>query len=166
MPHELLIKVMVPWVLAYIPFFVSEYMLQKKHRASVTCQGFTPRCLVPEPKIPVSNPGDLRCLTEMLDKGIYTITVYPKGGRGFRVWGYEQTFKEAERKVLANHSDLFEYYYRYAVIEQVMPGVPAWDHPKGRTAWYSADYDETGALTVTPCECPEGYQEHRCFSMG
>lgn len=101
---------------------------------------------------------------------IFTLTVYcsKKDGEPTppkRVWGYETDLEVARRKVLANYTDLFEYYYRYAVIETVPVGVPAWGDGALETEWYRAEYVD-GKCVVTACPCPEEFEGFINFSMG
>lgn len=102
---------------------------------------------------------------------IFTVTVLKvHQPRASRVWGYETSFEEAERKVLENYSDLFEFYFEYAVIERVEVGIPAWGDEETRIqGWYKAEYPGDGAekkTLVQRCKCPEGYENSEGFSMG
>ena len=63
-----------------------------------------------------------------------------------RLWGFFANFKDAEESVLKNHSDIFEYYYNVALIEEhyvydstEKSETPiAWDVPT--QWWYEATY--------------------------
>lgn len=104
---------------------------------------------------------------------IYTVTVLreadPENPRAFpkcrRVWGFETTLAEAEKVVSGNLSDLFEFYYQYAVIEEVPAGVPAWGYGPLKTWWYKGVYRD-GRCYPEKCECPEVYVGVMNFSMG
>lgn len=115
-----------------------------------------------EAEAPVSSPTRIFTLTVMREADPKEPHLFPKC---HRVWGYETSIEEARRKVLANHTDLFEYYYRYAVIETVPVGVPAWGEGALETEWYRAGYVD-GKCVVTACPCPEEFEGAINFSMG
>lgn len=56
--------------------------------------------------------------------------------RGQRCFGYFQTFKEAEKAILNNSCDIFEYIHEYAVIEKVQDGIHQLDF---NPHWYKWD---------------------------
>lgn len=115
-----------------------------------------------EAEAPVATPSRIYTLTVMREADPKDPHLFPKTSR---VWGYETDIEVARHKVLGNHSDLFEYYYQYAVIEAVPVGVPAWGDGAFETEWYQARYVD-GKCVVTACPCPEVYDGVMNFSMG
>ncbi len=96
---------------------------------------------------------------------IYTVSVL-KFPATLRLWGYELTFEEAEKKVLENFSDLFECYYTHAVIEQVSPGVPACpDDGDPPPVWYRVE-NYSPEVVVKRCDPPLGHELGRNYGMG
>lgn len=87
---------------------------------------------------------------------------------GDRVWGWCKTFQEAEDIVINNLTDIFEYMYNFACIEEVPEGVL----PRAVVKqWYKAKFDvskiETGPYPeVTKCDTPEIFKHGINFSMG
>ena len=111
---------------------------------------------------PGSEPPVIYTVTVMREADIKDPRSFPKTSR---VWGFEMSLEEADRVVLSNQSDLFEFYYQYAVIEEVPAGVPAWGDGPLRTWWYKGTYRD-GRCYPEKCECPEVYQGQMNFSMG
>lgn len=65
--------------------------------------------------------------------------------------GYVDTFEEAEKIVLNNQYDIFEYCYNYAVIEAIPTGLYQYDHePK----WYKIVPQEENSY-YEPIEKPD-----------
>lgn len=98
---------------------------------------------------------------------IFFVAVYeserPYRAGGNRTWGWYETFEEAERAVLENHTDIFECTYDYAVIEEVGPGVMALGEVR---QWYRADFKNRNppgghSPTVTRCD-PPAFAEGTC----
>lgn len=83
-----------------------------------------------------------------------------------RTWGWLPTAEEAAEAVLTNLSDMFEQgWYRYAVVEEVPPGLC----PLNRVvSWYEATYvPGSNTPTVTRLEAaPEGLADICAFSVG
>ena len=50
---------------------------------------------------------------------------WPKHPEHERCWGYYKDLDYAKRAVLYNRTDMWEYLYNYAVIEEIREGVPA-----------------------------------------
>lgn len=102
---------------------------------------------------------------------VYAVTVIAdpdgatKGSR--RCWGFELSFDEAERKVLGNVSDLFEFYYNWAVIERMPVGVPTWGSEGYKImGWYEADYTTRGMPVIRKCEVPDHLKGMTNFAFG
>lgn len=81
-----------------------------------------------------------------------------------RTWGWYSTFDAAHEAVMSNHTDMFEYLYRYAVIEAAPQGIV----PIMRGEWwYRADYPtEGGPPTVHETTKPEPLANTVNFGMG
>lgn len=97
---------------------------------------------------------------------IFTITVMTDDLKGIRTWGWFRTREEAHKLVLNNVTDLFELYYRYAVVCEVEPGI------LGNTVsetWFHADYKNRRGPndpTVSECEKPEKWAGIVGFGLG
>lgn len=78
-----------------------------------------------------------------------------------RCWGWYNTFESAERAVLENHTDIYEYFYDHAVIEEVPEGVcPV--HTK-EAAWYRWS---NRAAAYERCDKPEFSEGIVCWGIG
>jgi hypothetical protein len=54
---------------------------------------------------------------------IFTITTINSNGGDTRCVGFFTTFSQAEKCVIENWGDIFEYYYDFAVVEEVTEGL-------------------------------------------
>lgn len=86
-----------------------------------------------------------------------------------RLWYVVSSFEEAERIVLQNEGDIFEYYYNHAIIEEifVVGSIPnkydAWSIPK--QWWYKASYSNNEDVAPNPVVTridPPDWAEHIC----
>lgn len=82
-----------------------------------------------------------------------------------RTWGWFNSFKKAEDIVLKNQTDIFEYYYNYAVIEKVPEGVLQTNE---QIQWYAVAYNKNYAneVIVTKIDCPDMFKNIFNFSIG
>jgi hypothetical protein len=110
------------------------------------------------------------CLNEAGDDWSYSLST--NGTRyktlGDRVWGWQEKFEDAEEVILNNITDIFEYTYNYACIEEVEQGPIASCVVK---QWYKAIFDvtkmETGPYPeVIKCDPPIWAKNQCNFSMG
>ena len=76
-----------------------------------------------------------------------------------RTVGCAETLEEAQRWVENNVCDIFEYYYRYAVIEDVGPGIYA--ATEATSIWY-----EWIDGKYTQIEKPKELEHVICFTIG
>ena len=92
---------------------------------------------------------------------IYLVTVMNE--KSNRCWGWFPTFEDAEEVILNNITDIFEYYYHYAVIEEMPPG-PC--RTGKQMAWYEADYNvtEKPRPRIAKIETPKEFE--RVFNFG
>jgi len=85
-----------------------------------------------------------------------------------RTWGWFSKFEDAEDVVLNNITDIFEYSYNYACIEEVVEGMGLENIVK---QWYHAIYDvdkinEGPYPEVVKCDPPKWADGIVNFSMG
>lgn len=71
-----------------------------------------------------------------------------------RTWGWYSNFEDAEKAVLENHTDIFEYSYEYAVIEKMPEGVCAVAEDSW---WYKASY-ENDEIQIYKVQPPDGFE--------
>lgn len=93
-----------------------------------------------------------------------------------RLWYLYSKFEDAEKCVLENHSDIFEYYYNYAVIEETYvhdytnppEAVDTYYLPKQH--WYFADFSSEGNRSpyplITKVETPKCMENICCIWVG
>lgn len=81
---------------------------------------------------------------------------------GDRVWGWLDKFEDAEKIVLNNLTDIFEYYYNYACIEEVSKGVIAMTEV---IQWYKASFDKD-TVSVEKVDPPPFAKNIVNFTMG
>lgn len=74
--------------------------------------------------------------------------------RGTRCFGYFPTFNEAEKAVLNNYCDIFEYIHEYAVIEKVEDGIHQIDLSP---TWYKWDSEKECYEKVDRPDFAQGY---------
>jgi hypothetical protein len=92
-----------------------------------------------------------------------------------RLWHLFANLEEAQEAVLKNRGDLFEYYYNYALIEEVYV-IDKNDQPKAgefagfpREWWYFADFsqmDEDKNPKITEVSKPECFAQVVYFWVG
>lgn len=88
-----------------------------------------------------------------------------------RLWYFFQSFQDAEKCVLENHSDIFEYYYNIALIEEhtlISPGDPEAIVETYAQWWYQATYydHESGDLRIEQIEAPVAFSQICCVWAG
>lgn len=97
-----------------------------------------------------------------------------------RLWTLYHDFDEAEKVVLENHGDIFEYYYNAALIEEIGvidkndPPQPGQEHLWGppRQWWYHAEYiigidgGQSRDPVITRMEIPENLKNVCYFWVG
>jgi hypothetical protein len=97
-----------------------------------------------------------------------------------RLWTLYQDFDEAEKVVLENAGDIFEYYYNVALIEEIGiidkndPPQPGQEHLWGppRQWWYRAEYttsadgEQSRNPVITKMEVPENFKNVCYFWVG
>lgn len=76
------------------------------------------------------------------------------------VWGYKNSYEEAEYIVLNNITDIHENCYDYTIIEEVYPGVA----PDGCIEWFFK-WDKKSQCYQPAGKTPEEYEHHTCFFM-
>ena len=77
-----------------------------------------------------------------------------------RCWGYYDNSKDCVWDLHCNHTDMAEYYYNYAVIEKINPGIA--QYPTQRQ-FFKYDKERDGFFEI---EEPE-WASHLCnFSLG
>lgn len=70
-------------------------------------------------------------------------------------------FENAEKSIMKNEGDLFEYYYDYAIIEESFicdEGEDSYNTPN--TWWYKMDYKNN---IVSSCDKPSKFENIVCF---
>ena len=83
---------------------------------------------------------------------------------GDRVWGWFDDFEKSEKVVLNNVTDIFEYYYNYACVEEVPQGVIAIAKV---IQWYKASFDsDRGVVSVVKVDPPPFAKNTVNFTMG
>lgn len=91
-----------------------------------------------------------------------------------RLWFLFAKFEEAEKCILENHSDIFEYSYNYALIEEILVIDDSIPYVEGESAefpprewWYHADFsvitEEVLNPLVTKVEKPKCLDRTCCF---
>jgi len=95
-----------------------------------------------------------------------------------RLWFFYTRFEDAEKCVLENQTDIFEYYYNIALIEEhyvrdpADPPLPGTDILCAKQWWYLATYKEDDELdsgpnpTVTAIDQPVGFKNIVNFWAG
>lgn len=83
-----------------------------------------------------------------------------------RLWSICKRFSDAEKTVLTSHGDIFEFYYNYALIEEisVFPSRGEWELPK--QWWYYADYNSADKLIVSKIDVPKPFENTFCWWVG
>lgn len=91
-----------------------------------------------------------------------------------RLWSLYARFEDAEKCILENHGDIFEYSFTHALIEEVLVIDPNLPYKEGESAeyppkewWYQADYsviteDHRDPL-VTKVDKPKCLDRVCCF---
>ena len=83
---------------------------------------------------------------------------------GDRVWGWFDKFEDAEKIVLNNETDIFEYYYNYACIEEVPMGVIT---VAKVIQWYKSGFDsDSGVVSVGKVDPPPFAENTVNFTIG
>jgi hypothetical protein len=97
-----------------------------------------------------------------------------------RLWFFYANFEDAEKCVLENQTDIFEYYYNIALIEEHYvhdpkdPASPDADIVCAKQWWYLATYKEEDAdelevasnPTITAIDQPKGFEHVVNFWAG
>jgi hypothetical protein len=93
-----------------------------------------------------------------------------------RLWFLYSKFEDAEKCVLENHSDIFEYYYNFAVIEEVYVIDPSSPRKKDegnyvpKQWWYKADFsagrEGDHHPVITSVEQPKCMENICCIWIG
>ena len=100
---------------------------------------------------------------------VYSIAVYREKSNSTRVWYLCSDFETAEKIVLNNESDIFEYYYDYdyAIIEEIEVVVKgkACINKEPKQWWYKAEYKD-GNVSVEKCLVPDRYKNVCNWSIG
>lgn len=93
---------------------------------------------------------------------IFTVTTIRHAlAAGNRAVGFFETFDEADEAVKNNVMDINECgYYRFAVIEEVLPGV--YMHPR-KELWYKWNHEKD---SYEPCDKPERFKQVIGWSLG
>src|SRR4051812_3822448 len=94
----------------------------------------------------------------------YQYSTSVKGNKiklGSRTWGWYEKFEDAEEVILKNLTDIFEYSYNYACIEEVPEGILTIAKV---VQWYKADFNVTQIDSqpypeVSKCD-PPPYANH------
>jgi hypothetical protein len=101
---------------------------------------------------------------------IFFVTVLHDKQKRKRTWGWYLKFKDAEKAVLENHTDIFEMgYYNLAVISAFPEGVLAVEE---MIWWYKATYPEIipeNTLVdpaVEQIESPDEFKQVCCLAIG
>lgn len=77
-----------------------------------------------------------------------------------RVFGYKETFEEAEEALNKNVCDMWEYLYDYAVVEEIGPGI----HPDVANRWFfKYDREKDGFFRI---EEPEAFSHYCNIALG
>jgi len=88
--------------------------------------------------------------------------------RSTRLWELYRRFDDAEETVLLNRGDIFEYYYNYALIEEVavVPSRGKYTIPKQQ--WYYADYytKDKFSVVVSKVDVPKQFKNTFCWWVG
>ncbi len=97
----------------------------------------------------------------------YSIAVYREKSNSTRVWYLCSDFETAEKIVLNNESDIFEYYYDYAIIEEIEVVVKgkACTNKEPKQWWYKAEYKD-GNVTVEKCLVLDRHKNICNWSIG
>jgi len=85
--------------------------------------------------------------------------------RSTRLWALYKRFNDAEKTILTNSGDIFEFYYNYALIEEVsvIPSRGKFEFPK--QWWYYADYS-SGDLIISKVDVPKPLENTFCWWVG
>ena len=94
----------------------------------------------------------------------YFITVFNRydnyGIHSTRCWGYYPNWEDANEVVHNNMTDLWEYTYDYAVIEEIKPGISSYAYPR----WFYKYNQETNKYNMI--EEPEELKHFCNFGVG
>ena len=99
--------------------------------------------------------GGLGKIPEVPGNVIYLVTVctkLEKDKNGWydmgstRIWGWYSDIADAKNVIENNITDIFEYYYTYAIIEEVKEGVPAF--PLQKKLWYKWNTEQNKYLPI------------------
>ena len=82
--------------------------------------------------------------------------------RSSRVWGWFEKFEDAVEVIEKNISDIWEYYYEYAMIEEVPEGICALSRQEWWWKWEGKDIDGK----YIPTTRPEDFEQTVCMSIG
>lgn len=91
---------------------------------------------------------------------MFFITTVSEDGKSTRCVGYFKDLKEAKERVKKNYCDIFEFLYKYAVIEKVPEGIY-----RGIDSeyWFEIDLEK---LEYKEIEKPEQFEGYICFGIG
>ena len=81
--------------------------------------------------------------------------------RSNRVWGWFENFEDAVEIIENNISDIWEYCYEYAMIEEVPAGLYSFPRQEW---WWKWEGGETGKYI--PTTRPEDFEQTVCMSIG
>jgi hypothetical protein len=101
--------------------------------------------------------------TMLEGKAIFTVTTvrHLTAVGGIRAVGFFHTFEEASECVAENAGDISEEgYYRFAVIEEVQPGI--YVYPRNES-WWAWDKEKEKYF---PCEKPQQFKQVAGFGLG
>lgn len=85
---------------------------------------------------------------------MYFLTTINKDGESSRCVGYFETLEQAEEIISKNICDIFEYFYDYAVIENIPTGIYKYDcSPK----WYKWNLEKNCYEKTEKPEFANGY---------
>ena len=77
-----------------------------------------------------------------------------------RVFGYYETFEDAETSLNRNSCDMFEYLYTFAVVEKIGPGI----HAEAEERWFFKwDEEKKGFFRI---EEPEEFKHYCNIALG
>jgi len=85
--------------------------------------------------------------------------------RSTRLWSLYKRVNDAENTVLTNSGDIFEFYYNYALIEEVsvIPSRGKFTLPE--QWWYHADYSEDKVI-ISKVDVPKPFKNTFCWWVG
>jgi hypothetical protein len=83
-----------------------------------------------------------------------------------RLWNLYKRFSNAEKSILSNSGDLFEFYYNYALIEEitVIPSREKYTLPE--QWWYHVDYSSADNVIISKIDVPKQFENTFCWWVG